>query len=192
VVAAHDSFDVVATVEAALRVAFGSEPARASVSFLGLDPIEVLRFESDRVVSYVTLGMSRQPMTASDAPRLADSGPRAELLVQTRADAGQIWRQLAVLAASPAVEGVVYAEGITVDLGQPLAVESRCTGGLVVASALPSIATHRGWVDVLRLLPATSTELAWCRVRGSAELRERWDQQQTDVLDLTRAPVLIT
>ena len=186
---AHDSVDVLAVVEAALRVAFGSDPARASVSFLGVEPIEVLRFESDRVVSYVTLGMSRRPMTAPDAMTLSESGRRAELLVQTRTDAGQMWRQLAVLAASPAVEGVVYTEGMTVDLGTPLTVESLCTGGLVVASAVPSIETDLGRVDVLRLLPTTSTELAWARVRGAAALRQRWDEQSTDVLDLTRTAV---
>ena len=42
---------------------------RASVSFVGVDPIEVLRFEpipGER--AYVSLGMSRHPMTGLPSP----------------------------------------------------------------------------------------------------------------------------
>jgi hypothetical protein len=42
-------------------------------------------------------------------------------------------------------------------------------------------------VDVLQLLPATSTELAWCRVQGSAALHERWTAQGCDLTDLARS-----
>jgi hypothetical protein len=47
-------------------------------------------------------------------------------------------------------------------------------------------------VQLLRLLPATSSELAWSRVRGTAALRERWQQYGTDLLNLTRAEVDLT
>ncbi len=44
---------------------------------------------------------------------------------------------------------------------------------------------------ILQVLPATSTELAWCRVRGSAALRERWAAAGYDLLDLARGPVAL-
>jgi hypothetical protein len=45
---------------------------------------------------------------------------------------------------------------------------------------------------VLQVVPATATELAWCRVHGSAALRERWAEQHTDLLDLERAAADLT
>ncbi len=171
--------------------ALGVVPQRASVSFVGVEPIEVLRFYSGEVVTYLSLGMSRRPMTASDELVLAASGPRAELVIQLRDDSSEIWKRLAVLAAAPVVEGVVYAQGMTVDLGTALGAGSRCTGGLIVNSAIPAVATAAGPVDLLRVLPATSTELAWARVRGSDALLARWDERGTDLLELGRLPVAL-
>ncbi|MCW2644113.1 MAG: Suppressor of fused protein [Pseudonocardiales bacterium] len=181
------------SIEKTLSDHFGQRPTRASVSFVGVEPIEVLRFEpipGER--AYVSLGMSRHPMTAASQVLVGADGPRAELLVHVHDDPGHsevLWRQLAVLAAAPAVEGVVYTPGMTVDLGRPLAPESRCTGGLVVESPLAAIDTTAGPVSVLQVLPATSTELAWCRVHGAAALRERWASTQADLLDLGRRAV---
>ncbi len=177
-------------VERALSAHFGQRPARASVSFVGVEPIEVLRFEpvpGER--AFLTLGMSRRPMTAASEVVVGD-GPRAELMLHVRAASGPVddaWRQLAVLAAAPAVEGVVYTPGMTVDLGQPLVVGSRCTGVVVVESPLAAIDTPEGAVAVYQVLPATSTELAWCRVHGAGALRERWAGQQIDLLDVARS-----
>ncbi len=179
-------------VDAALAAHFAHAPLRASVSFLGVDAIEVLRFEpipGER--AYVSLGMSRHPMTGADADIMNADGPRAELMVHLRDERdafADVWRQLAVLAAAPAVEGVVYRAGMTVDLGQPLAAGSACTGALVVESPLASI----GEVEVLQLVPATQNELAWCRVHGSEELRRRWSDNGTDVQDLARRAVDLT
>ena len=159
------------------------------MSFLGVEPIEVLRFDTGAVVSYVTLGMSRRPMTASDQLTMSDDGPRAELMLQVRGDAGEAWQRLAVLAAAPVVEAVVYIAGMTVDLGLPFCAGSRCTGGVIVASALPTIVASGGRVEVLRVLPATSTELAWSRVHGSAALTQRWEDAGVDLSDLHRAAV---
>jgi hypothetical protein len=183
------------TLERSLADHFGERPTRAAVSFVGVEPIEVLRFEpipGER--AYVSLGMSRHPMTAASEVVLGADGPRAELMVNVHDGPGHdevLWRNLAVLAAAPAVEGVVYVAGMTVDLGQPLAPGSRCTGGLVVAAPLAAIDTAAGPVTVLQVLPATSTELAWCRVRGAAALRERWASMQTDLLDLGRRAVTL-
>jgi hypothetical protein len=184
---------VSATVEAALIEHFGSRPTRASVSFVGVDPLEVLRFEpipGER--AYVTLGMSRHPMTGADSSVLVIDGPRAELMLHLRDPADEladVWRSLAVLAAAPQVEGVVYAPDMSVDLGQSLGPRASVTGGVVTESPLAPIDSPDGTVDVLQLLPATPTELAWCRVRGAAALRERWRDQAVDLLDLRRHAV---
>ena len=176
-------------VDAALTAHFAHRPLRASVSFVGVDPIEVLRFEpipGER--AYVSLGMSRRPMTGADADIMNADGPRAELMLHLRDEQdafAEVWRQVAVLAAAPAVEGVVYRAGMTVDLGRPLATGSGCTGAVVVESPLAAIEA----VEVLQLVPATQNELAWCRVHGSAELQQRWNDQETDVLDLGRRAV---
>jgi hypothetical protein len=182
--------DLLDRVERHLVDWFRAVPARASVSFVGVEPIEVLRFDrSDQALTLVTLGMSRRSMTAADAATVRPNGPRAELRLDGRA-ADQAWRQLAVLAAAPAVEGVVYASGSTVDLGTPLSAGSRCTGGLIEVSDIPALQVdldlHTVSVQVLRVVPATATELAWCRVHGVAALRERWVQQSVDLLDLAR------
>jgi hypothetical protein len=178
--------------ERAMSDHFGQLPVRASMSFLGVEPIEVLRYEPvPGEVAYLTLGMSRRPMGAVPAGSIEivpTQGPRAEFMLHLRAggEYADAWRQLAVLAAAPAVEGVVYSLGMTVDLGQPLATGSRCTGVVVLESAIVPIDTDGGRVDVLAAAPATSTELAWSRVHGSAALRERWSAQLIDLLDLGR------
>jgi len=181
---------VLPAIEAALVDHFGSSPSRASVSFVGVDPIEVLRFEpvpGER--AFVSLGLARHPMTRADAPVQSVDGPRAELMLHLR-DAvdefADVWRRLAVLAAAPAVEGVVYSPGMSVDLGEPLVAGSACTGVVLTESPLGDIPTPAGPVTVLQAWPATSTELAWCRVRGAAALRERWAEQDVDGLDLQR------
>jgi hypothetical protein len=121
-------------------------------------------------------------------------GPRAELMLHLR-DPGDehanVWRRLAVLAAAPTVEGVVYRAGMSVEVGEPLSPGSACVGVVLAESALPMIDSPAGAVAVLQVLPATATELAWCRVRGSPELRERWREFGTDLLDLTRRAVAL-
>jgi len=102
-----------------------------------------------------------------------------------------VWRKLAVLAAAPAVEGVVHTPGMSLDLGEPLSAGSACTGVVITESPLADVRTAVGPVSVLQAVPATATELAWCRVRGSAALRERWSDAGTDLLDLTRRAVAL-
>jgi len=178
-----------AAVDAALRDHFGQAPVRASVSFVGVEPIEVLRFEPiPGEWAYVTLGMSRRSMTAADEFVQASDGPRAELMLSVRDPQRvfeDVWRRLAVLAAAPVVEGVVYVPGMTVDLGEPLAQGSLCTGIVTAESAVEPI----DGVDVLAVLPATQNELAWARVNGGAKLVDRWRAEGTDLLDLTRGTV---
>ena len=188
-----DQHESLGEVERALHEHFGSRSVRASVSFLGVEPIEILRFEPiPEERAYVSVGMSRQPMTEPARAVTTPHAPRAELVLYVRdpTDAvADVWRTLAVLAAAPAVEGVVYRVGMTIDVGAPVAPGSRCSGGLIAESGLPAVTASTGVVDFLQVIPATREELAWCRVHGSAALLRRWRERGTDQLDLARRSV---
>lgn len=115
--------DVLVTVEAHLLAALGADSGRAAVSFVGVDRIDVLRFgpDADGGVTYATLGMSRRPMVDPSvvAPEVTE-GPRAELLLRTDEPRDSVLRALAVIAATPAVEGLVVRPGATIRLGESL------------------------------------------------------------------------
>ncbi|WP_282796690.1 suppressor of fused domain protein [Streptomyces sp. CC224B] len=191
--------DVLALVEARLREGLGEPDARAAVTFLGTDRVEVLRFPAGDggVVRYATLGMSAQPM-ADPTAVLADpvKGPRAELVLSVRsglADTDKVLRPLAVLAASPQVEGVVVTPGASLDVGGPLwpgapftAVLVAEPGGLVPDLELPDPMDP---VRFLPLLPMTPNEAAWKRVHGAQALQERWLTRGTDLRDPLRTSV---
>ncbi|MFJ2740460.1 suppressor of fused domain protein [Streptomyces sp. NPDC087440] len=189
--------DVLALVEARLRTTLGEPDARAAVTFLGTDRIEVLRFPDGDLVRYATLGMSAAPMTDPTAA-LADpvKGPRAELVLSVRAglaDTDKVLRPLAVLAASPQVEGLIVAPGASLDVGGPLwpgapfhSVLVAEGGGLVEDLELDDPMDP---VRFLPLLPMTPNEAAWKRVKGAQELQERWLAQGTDLRDPLRAGV---
>jgi len=193
--------DVLALVEARLRTALGEPDARAAVTFLGTDRVEVLRFQDTGqeggLVRYATLGMSAQPMSDPTA-MLADpvAGPRAELVLSVRgglADTDKVLRPLAVLAASPQVEGVVVAPGASLDVGEPLWPGAPFTsvlvaepGGLVEDLDLDAPLDP---VRFLPLLPMTPNEAAWKRVHGAQALQERWLTSGTDLRDPSRKSV---
>ncbi|GAA3492279.1 suppressor of fused domain protein [Streptomyces cremeus] len=184
-------------MEARLRTALGEPDARAAVTFLGTDRIEVLRFLDGDLVRYATLGMSAAPMTDPTAA-LADpvKGPRAELVLSVRAglaDTDKVLRPLAVLAASPQVEGLIVAPGASLDVGGPLwpgapfsSVLVAEGGGLVEDLELDDPMDP---VRFLPLLPMTQNEAAWKRVKGAQELQERWLAHGTDLRDPLRAGV---
>ncbi|MER7799528.1 suppressor of fused domain protein [Streptomyces parvulus] len=193
--------DVLPLVEARLRSALGEPDARAAVTFVGTDRIEVLRFraadQEGDLVRYATLGMSAQPMADPTAP-LADpvKGPRAELVLSVRAgraDTGKVLRPLAVLAASPQVEGVIVAPGASLDVGEALwpgapfsSVLVAEPGGLVEDLELDAPLDP---VRFLPLLPMTPNEAAWKRVHGGQALQERWLTHGTDLRDPSRRSV---
>ncbi|MEU6821837.1 suppressor of fused domain protein [Streptomyces atriruber] len=189
--------DVLALVEARFRTGLGEPDARAAVTFLGTDRIEVLRFTDGDVVRYATLGMSAQPMADPTAP-LADpvKGPRAELVLSVRgglADTDKALRPLAVLAASPQVEGLIVAPGASLDVGEPLwpgapftSVLVAESGGLIEDLELDDPMDP---VRFLPLLPMTPNEAAWKRVHGAAALQERWLNSGTDLRDPLRKSV---
>ncbi|MCD9142561.1 suppressor of fused domain protein [Streptomyces albireticuli] len=189
--------DVLALVEARLRTALGEPDARAAVTFLGTDRVEVLRFLDGDVVRYATLGMSAQPM-ADPTAVVADPlrGPRAELVLSVRAgraDTDKVLRPLAVLAASPQVEGVVVAPGASLDTGEPLWPGAPFTSVLVAESGglVPDLELDEPMdpVRFLPLLPMTPNEAAWKRVQGAAALEERWLRHGTDLRDPLRPGV---
>ncbi|MFD7867845.1 suppressor of fused domain protein [Streptomyces sp. NPDC057682] len=191
--------EILALVEARLRTALGEPDARAAVTFLGTDRIEVLRFIDGDVVRYATLGMSAQPM-ADPTAVVADpvAGPRAELVLSVRlglADTDQVLRKLAVLAASPQVEGLVVAPGASLDVGEPLWPGAPFTSVLVAEpGGLVEDLEPGGGMDpvhFLPLLPMTPNEAAWKRVRGAQELQERWLSHGTDLRDPLRGSVAL-
>ncbi|MFD3332512.1 suppressor of fused domain protein [Streptomyces sp. NPDC058700] len=189
--------EVLALVEARLRTALGEPDARAAVTFLGTDRIEVLRFVDGDLVRYATLGMSAQPM-ADPTAALADpvKGPRAELVLTVRgglAETDKVLRPLAVLAATPQVEGVIVAPGASLDVGEPLwpgaafsSVLVGESGGLVEDLDLDDPMDP---VRFLPLLPMTPNEAAWKRVHGAQALEERWLARGTDLRDPLRRSV---
>jgi hypothetical protein len=136
--------------------------------------------------------MARHPMTGAAETVRVEHGPRAEVVLHVRdpTDAfSTVWRSLAVLAAAPAVEGVVYTPGMTVDIGAPLAPGSRCRGVVTAESSVPAVRLADEQVQLFRLLPATAQELAWSRVHGAAALLKRWEERGTDLYDLARSGV---
>ncbi|WP_330185231.1 suppressor of fused domain protein [Nocardia sp. NBC_01503] len=185
--------DVIDKVRAGVLGHFGVESAdAASVTFLGLEPIEILRIPDGDLVHYVTLGGSRHPMTDPTAA-LADPvrGPRAELALTLRGGVGAgagLTRALAVLVASPSVEGIVLQADALLDLGEPLWLNAPFTAVLledsdIAAVELPEPAEP---VRFLTATPITATEAAWVRIRGAAALRDAWTEAKIDVRDADR------
>lgn len=184
-------------VRAHLDAHFGhAEPDVASVTFLGAEPIDVLRYRAgdDRMISYVSLGCSRHPMVDPTAV-IADPelGPRAEVILRlrdTEAVTG-LARSLAIVAASPAVEGVVLTSDALVDLGGPLwTAPSRVpfTAVLLGDSDIADLPLDppRDPVRFLSATPITATEAAWVRLKGAEAMREAWRSDGVDVLDPKR------
>jgi len=176
----------------------------ASVTFLGTEPLEVLRFGPDDagVVRYATVGVSRRPMhppTATVADPLR--GPRSELLLSLRPGRDDVLRSLAVLAASPDVEGIVLSAGATLDLQTPLwpgagvsAVLLGEPGGLVPDLDLaPVLGLGLDGVQPVRfhpVLPMTGGEAALSRAKGASLVQQLWLDAGTDLRDPDRRGVV--
>ncbi len=171
----------------------GAQPDSATVTFLGLDRIEVLRFGPDPqgVAHYVTLGCSRHPM-AEPSSGLADPlrGPRAEIVMSLRGSTPTpgLARSLAVVAATPAVEGVVLVADALIDLSAPLWESAPFTAVLLGDSAIADLplAPPREPVHFLTAVPVTQTEAAWVRLKGAGAMRQAWLDDGVDVLDPRR------
>jgi hypothetical protein len=189
----NDSDEVLTLVEAPLLSVLGQDSGRAGVTFLGTERIDVLRFgpDGDGVTRYVTLGASRAPMT-DPASAVVDpiAGPRAELVLSVRGRPDSALRRLAVIAAAPAVEGIVLAPGTVVELGEQLwdgarflAVLIAEPGGLIADLELGG---GRDPVRFCPVLPLTANEAAYKRLHGASALEEGWLHAGTDLRDPTR------
>ncbi len=183
-------------VRAHLRGHFAVEPDSASVTFLGAEPIEVLRFRSravgpDGLAHYVSLGCSRYPMT-DPTQTLTEGvrGPRAEVVLRLRdpGPATGLARSLAVLAATPAVDGVVLRPDALIDLGSPLWARAPFTAVLLGGSDIPDLplAAPLDPVRFLSATPVTATEAAWVRLKGAEAMRRAWENDGVDVLNPNR------
>ncbi|GAA5088174.1 suppressor of fused domain protein [Nocardia iowensis] len=164
----------------------------ASVTFLGLEPIEILRIVDGDLVHYATVGGSRHPMGDPTA-LVADPvrGPRAELVLTLRAAAGAhsgLAKALGVLAAAPAVEGVVLQADALMDLGEPMWQNAPFTAVLLGDSGIPEVVLPDPAEPVryFAVTPVTATEAAWVRVRGAQALRDAWAEAGIDVRDPER------
>ena len=189
--------DVLSDVRAGLREHFArtgirDEPAAASVTFLGAETIEVLRFgpSVSGVYHYVSLGCSRHPMLDPTSMVIdSASGPRAEVVVTQRgATPTGLVRSIAVVASTPAVEGLVLVPDALVDLETPLWEGAPFTAMLLGASDIDDIELPAPYdpVVVLTATPITPTEAAWVRLKGADAMREAWRVDGVDVDDPRR------
>jgi Suppressor of fused protein (SUFU) len=193
--------DVLAEVRAHLREHFAgagitAEPDEASVTFLGTERIDVLRFGPDDrpglegVIYYVSLGCSRHPMfDSTELVTDALRGPRAEVVVALRGPSPNgLARSLAILAAAPAVEGLMLEPDALVDLQSPLWDSAPFTAFLLGRSDIDDVPlpAPRPPVTVLSATPITGNEAAWVRLKGADAMREAWAQDGVDVFDPRR------
>ena len=189
--------DVLAAVRDRLATYFAgrgstAEPVGASVTFLGADPIEVLRYgptEGD-VYHYASLGCSRHPMT-DPMDMVADGvrGPRAEAVLSLRGPTPTgLARSIAVLASAPAVEGLILEPGALIDLQQPVWQGASFTAFLLGAGEIDDVELPDPYqpVRILTATPITATEAAWVRLKGADAMRDAWRQDGVDVLDQRR------
>ncbi|PXX68852.1 suppressor of fused protein SUFU [Nocardia tenerifensis] len=187
--------EVVSTVRTGVLDHFGVPTTgvdSASVTFLGLEPIEILRIVDGDLVHYATVGGSRHPMGDPTA-LLADPvrGPRAELVLTLRGAAGAssgLAKTLGVLAAAPAVEGVVLQADALMDLGEPMWQGAPFSAVLLGESEVPEVVLPEPAEPVryFAVTPVTATEAAWVRVRGAQALRDAWAEAGIDVRDPER------
>jgi Suppressor of fused protein (SUFU) len=164
-----------------------AEPRSASVTFLGVEPVEVMRFGPgvDGVIHYVSVGGSRH-----------NDGSPTEVVVSLRGTVGAgLVRSVAVLAAAPAVEGLVPTADALVDLGQPLwhlahppGRSAPASGGAPFTAFLlgHSDIEPCGQVDFLQATPITANEAAWVRLKGADAMRQAWRDDGVDVLNPRR------
>ncbi|MFV8163001.1 suppressor of fused domain protein [Mycobacterium sp. 134] len=193
--------DVLAAVRAHVVEYYGAagitaDPVSASVTFLGTERIDVLRFGPDLrgggpdLYHYVTLGCSRHPMF--DPTELVSDpihGPRAEVVLSLRGPTpGGLARSLAVLAAAPAVEGLVLEADALIDLETQLFDSAPFSAFLLGPSDIGDVTLTDPLspVTVLSATPITATEAAWVRLKGADAMREAWQTDGVDVLDPTR------
>ena len=93
-----------------------------------------------------------------------------------------------MVAATPAVEGVVLAPDALVDLSGPLWAGTPFTAVLLGVSDIGDCALDppREPVKFLSATPISQTEGAWVRLKGAEAMRQAWADDRVDVLDPLR------
>jgi len=184
--------DVLLEVRTSLREHFvglgiTSEPDVASVTFLGVESIDVMRFgPEDGVLHYVSVGCSRHPMDEPTEMVHDNTGPRAEVVLSLRGPTPSgLVHSIAVLAASPAIEGLVLVPDALIDLETPLWSGAPFTAVLLGVSGIGEVdlPPPLSPVTVLSATPITATEAAWVRLKGAEAMREAWRVDGVDVLN---------
>ena len=186
--------DVLAEVRARLQDHFTAagvvgDPVAANVTFLGAEPMEVLRYgaDADGVYHYVSLGCSRHPMVDPlEFHADTSSGPRAEVVVALRGPTPTgLARSIAIVASAPTVEGLILVPDALVDLETPLWQGAPFTAVLLGRSDIEDVvvAGSEDPVVVLSATPITATEAAWVRLKGADAMREAWRTDGVDVTD---------
>jgi hypothetical protein len=152
----------------------------------------VLRFgpDEDGISHYVSLGCSRHPMfEPTEMVTDALHGPRAEVVVALRGQSPKgLARSLAIVAAAPAVEGLILEPDALIDLESPLWDAAPFTAFLLGRSDIDDVELTAPLppVTVLSATPITATEAAWVRLKGADAMRDAWQQDGVDVLDPSR------
>ena len=120
------------------------------------------------------------------------AGPRAEVVVALRGPTPNgLARSIAVVAAAPAVEGLILVVDALVDLETPLWDGAPFTAMLLGHSDIADIElpAPQDPVTVLSATPITATEAAWVRLKGADAMREAWRTDGVDVLDPRGRPL---
>lgn len=167
------------------------DPQEASVTFLGAEPMRILRFVGPGdLVRYATLGCSAAPMGDPEEIVPDPDGPRAELVMHLRGGVDGVARTLAVLGAAPEVDGLVLRPDALIDLGEPLWPGSSFTGVVLQEADIPELPlADAAPVTFLRAIPVTHNEAAWVRLKGAGELVAAWDEAGIDTADPDRSAV---
>jgi hypothetical protein len=116
-------------------------------------------------------------------------GPRAEVVVSLRGPSPTgLVRSLAVVAAAPAVEGLILEPDALVDLETPLWQGAPFTAYLLGRSDIDDLVLPEPLspVTVLSAVPITATEAAWVRLKGADAMRQAWVQDGVDIADPQR------
>jgi hypothetical protein len=95
---------------------------------------------------------------------------------------------VALLAAAPAVEGLMLEPDALIDLESPLWDSTPFTAFLLGRSDIEDVPLTPPLppVTVLAATPITATEAAWVRLKGADAMREAWQQDGVDVLNPAR------
>ncbi len=116
-------------------------------------------------------------------------GPRAEVVVALRGPSPTgLARSVAVVAAAPAVEGLILEPDALIDLETPLWQGAPFTAYLLGRSDIDDVVLPDPLspVTVLSAVPITATEAAWVRLKGADAMREAWVQDGVDTADPRR------